>query len=306
MDTSSPVSSPSQTPLRVVLDTDTYNEVDDQFALAHLLLSPERVTLEAVYAAPFFNERSQSPGHGMELSYEEIGRILALVDTPRPPEVFRGSTEFLAGADRPQPSAAADDLVRRALATPEGETLHVVAIAAATNVASALLLEPRIAGRIRVVWLGGHAPYWPHTDEFNLKQDLHAARELFDTDVPLVLVPCLPVASHVTTTVAELEAHLAPRSPLGEFLTGRVRNYAGNKVGWSKHIWDIAASAWVINPKWGWMRPEPSPVLTDDKRWASPTPPGRRTIDVVQELYRDQIFADFFAKASNARLAAKA
>jgi len=41
---------------RVVLDTDTYNEVDDQFALAHLLLAPELVRLEAVYAAPFFND----------------------------------------------------------------------------------------------------------------------------------------------------------------------------------------------------------------------------------------------------------
>ena len=50
---------------RVVLDTDTYNEVDDQFALAHLLLSPDEVEIEAVYAAPFFNDRSSGPADGM-------------------------------------------------------------------------------------------------------------------------------------------------------------------------------------------------------------------------------------------------
>ena len=85
------MTAPSPLP-RVVLDTDTYNEVDDQFALAHLLLSPAQVNFEAVYAAPFFNDRSSSPGDGMEKSYEEILRVLALVPTEKPPQVFRGST----------------------------------------------------------------------------------------------------------------------------------------------------------------------------------------------------------------------
>jgi hypothetical protein len=41
----------------MVLDTDTYNEIDDQFALAHTLLSQEWVQLEAIYAAPLDNEK---------------------------------------------------------------------------------------------------------------------------------------------------------------------------------------------------------------------------------------------------------
>src|SRR5258708_20117505 len=44
--------------VRVVLDTDTYNDVDDQFALAHLLLSPNQVELEPVYPPPFTNSPS--------------------------------------------------------------------------------------------------------------------------------------------------------------------------------------------------------------------------------------------------------
>ena len=62
--------------VRAVLDTDTYNEIDDQFALVQALLSPERIELQAIYAAPFFNSRSSGPGEGMELSYEEILRLL--------------------------------------------------------------------------------------------------------------------------------------------------------------------------------------------------------------------------------------
>ena len=51
--------------LDMVLDSDTYNEVDDQFALAYSLLSPERLNVQAVYAAPFYNDRSTGPEDGM-------------------------------------------------------------------------------------------------------------------------------------------------------------------------------------------------------------------------------------------------
>jgi hypothetical protein len=58
--------------VRMVLDTDTYNEVDDQFALAYAFLSKERIELEAVYAAPFHNKRSEGPADGMEKSYRKF------------------------------------------------------------------------------------------------------------------------------------------------------------------------------------------------------------------------------------------
>ncbi len=58
---------PGKRPVRMVLDTDTYNEIDDQFALVYTLISPE-VSVQAVYAAPFHNNRSSGPGDGMEKS----------------------------------------------------------------------------------------------------------------------------------------------------------------------------------------------------------------------------------------------
>jgi inosine-uridine nucleoside N-ribohydrolase len=282
---------------RVILDTDTYNEVDDQFALAHLLLSPEQVEIEAVYAAPFFNDRSSSPADGMEKSYDEILRVIDLVDGPRPP-VFRGSPSYLPGPGLPVKSAAAADLVERALAVAEGERLYVAGIAAATNLASALLLEPKIADRIVVVWLGGHGPHWPDTREFNLQQDLHAARVLLDSPVPLVLLPCYPVTSHLIVTVPELETHLEPRSKLGAYLTDIVRRYGDNSPGWSKVIWDISASAWLVHPDWIASREESSPLLRDDVTWGDRA--GRRPIQIAHGLYRDGIFADFYAKAARA------
>ena len=60
----------------MVLDLDTYNEIDDQFAL--VTRCSAQLNVEAVYAAPFTNDRSTGPGDGMEKSYEEILRLLGL------------------------------------------------------------------------------------------------------------------------------------------------------------------------------------------------------------------------------------
>ncbi len=285
---------------RVILDTDTYNEVDDQFALAHLLLSPDQVELEAVHAAPFLNPKSTGPADGMERSFQEIHHVLNLIEPQQTPCVCRGSNAFLPGPKTPVESEAAHDLVERAMKPGTGK-LYVAGIAAATNIASAILIEPKIIDRIVVVWLGGHASYWHTTKEFNLKQDIHAARILFEAGMPLIRLPCNPVASHIITSVAELREQLAPFSKLGAYLTEIVHNYAGNPPGWSKVIWDIAVSAWVINSAWVTTMEVPSPILLDKMTWGPQD--GERKRHAIQEALsvdRNAIFADFFAKAKKA------
>jgi purine nucleosidase len=254
------------------------------------------VQLEAVYAAPFLNSRSESPSDGMEKSFAEIHRVIDLVNPGTPPPVYYGSRGFLSGSTIPQQSDMVEDLVGRAMAT-SGEKLYVAGIAAATNIASALLVEPRIAEHIVVIWLGGHASYWPCTREFNLKQDLHAARILLESNVPLVRLPCLPVTSHMITTVPELERELAPHSRLGSYLTEIVRGYAGSPSGWSKVIWDIAVSAWVINSDWFSVDDIPYTKLRDDMVWDKTDVSDKRIIREVRSMDRNAIFADFFAKA---------
>ena len=190
----------------VVLDTDTYNEIDDQFALSYLVRSGDRLRLQAVYAAPFFNHHSESPGDGMEKSYREILKILELLEVPEyQTRVYRGSAEYLPDEKTLVDSPAARDLAKRALARSEEEPLYVVAIGAITNVASALLLEPEIKEKIVVVWLGGHALDWHDNREFNMMQDVAAARVVFDSGVPLVLLPCMGVVSSFSVSGPELE-----------------------------------------------------------------------------------------------------
>lgn len=287
---------PPSRPVRVVIDSDTFNEIDDQFAIAYALLSTQRMNVEAIYAAPFFNSRSTGPGHGMELSYEEILRLLALMKRSHEGFVFRGATDYVGDAQKPQRNDAVHDLIDRAMASDPDDPLYVVALAAITNVASAILIEPRIIERIVLVWLGGHALWWPDTREFNLRQDVGGARAVFDSGVPLVLLPCMGVVSTLRTTIAELAVHVEPTGELGAFLTERVRGYHEEKqtLGWSKPIWDMAPVAWLNDARMMHTALRPSPVLGADVRWS--VDPSRHLVRVVEYIDRDAVFGDFFAK----------
>ncbi len=161
----------------VVLDTDTYNEVDDQFALSYLLCLAEgkdaRICLKAICAAPFHNGKSQGPEDGMEKSFQEIHHILELTEKQKYADrVYRGSRSWMRDEKTPVLSEAAEKLAELAMEYSADHPLYVVAIGAITNVASALLLEPRIRDRIVVVWLGGNAHEWPDNREFNCQQDV--------------------------------------------------------------------------------------------------------------------------------------
>ena len=279
--------------IRMVLDTDTYNEIDDQFAVAYALASPERLAVEALYAAPFHNARSTGPADGMEKSYEEILRLLERLGVPSDGFAFRGSTGYLPDWDHPCRSEAALDLVERAMAT-EDRPLYVVAIGAITNVASAILIDPAIIERIAVVWLGGQPLHWPSAREFNLGQDLPASRLLFDCGVPLVHIPCFGVASHLLTTLAELERYVQGQSAIGDYLVEIFKAHSKDHFAWAKEIWDISAIAYLINHAWVPTELVHSPVLTDQMTWS--VDHSRHLIRNATFVYRNPVFRDLFTK----------
>jgi len=287
---------PPTSKVRAVLDTDTYNEIDDQFAIVQMLLSPDRIDLEAIYAAPFHNHRSNDAGHGMELSYDEILRLLERMDRSHDGFVHRGATRFMGEEKKAVASDAVSDMVKRAKAATTEDPLYIISIAAITNVASALLEAPEIIDRCVVVWLGGHSLEWPNVREFNLKQDVGAAQVVLDSGVPLVLLPCMGVVSHLLSTVPEIEAHVEPYGEIGRFLAQRYKEYSKDHVGWSKEIWDMAPVAWLIDPVMCPSDLVATPVLTEIPTWSSDR--SRHLMRYVHRIDRDAILKDFFRKIS--------
>ena len=288
---------PPKGKIRMVLDTDTYNEIDDQFALVYALLSPEKLDLEAIYAAPFHNDRSTGPGHGMGLSYEEILRLLERMDMPLEGLVYKGSTDYVGPELKAQENDAVHDLISRAKASGPDDPLYVVAIGAITNVTSAMMLEPEIINNIVVVWLGGHALHWPNAVEFNLKQDVPAAQILFDSGVPLVLIPCKGVTTHLHSTAPEIERYVEPCGAIGAFLAQRFKEHTDEHMGWSKVVWDMANIAYLLDERWVPTELVHSPVLTDGITWSLDR--SRHIIRYANYVRRDPIFKDFFVKLAD-------
>lgn len=283
--------------IRMVLDTDTYNEVDDQFALAYTVLSNDKLKLEAVYAAPFSNRRAKDPAEGMEMSYKEIQKILKMLDVPSENFAYRGSTDYLRDIKNPHRSDAAMDLVKRAMASSPDDPLYVVPIGCITNIASAILIEPKIIENIVVVWLGGNSQYWPNQREFNLAQDVLAARVVFDSGVPFVTLPCRPVVSHLHTTIPELTQNLKGKNEISDYLLNIVVEYSKGREAYSKVIWDVSALAWLINPDWVQTNIVHSPIMTDQVTYSIDQ--SRHFMREATSLNRDKIFADLFKKLSN-------
>jgi purine nucleosidase len=290
--------------VRIIIDSDAYNEVDDQFAIAWALKLPELLTVEAIHAAPFCydrppfnNVRSSSPQEGMERSYDEILKTIDRVKPERRPPVFTGATRFLGETALPHASEASTDLIDRA--TMPGERLVVVAIAALTNIATALLLEPSIAESISVVWLGGHPYDWPHNREFNLMQDIPAVRTVFDSGCELVHIPCKGVASHLMTSSRELHERLGERSSVGAWLTGIVDEYLRDHNDFTKTIWDVAPIAWLMDESLVETVRTTRPVLSERGKWSREGQTG--TIECAYWIDRDAVFTRLFDALADSR-----
>lgn len=282
-------------PVDVVLDTDAYNEIDDQYAIAYLLRSEDKLRTKAIYAAPFENSKAATPALGMEASYREILHILQLMGQTDACPVYRGSEAWLPDEATPVLSEAARDLCRRAMEYSPEEPLYVIAIGAITNIASAILICPEILDRIVVVWLGGHALHWPNTREFNMNQDITAARVVMGSGVPLVQLPCKGVVSSFTLSEAELEHWLRGRNALCDYLVQHTVDEVTYAVGkpWTRVIWDVTAVAWLLGG------------FTEDRMIPTPMPqydgtyvlqPVEHEICYVYHIHRDKLVNDLFEK----------
>ncbi len=281
--------------LRMILDTDTYNEVDDQFALVYALMSKEAVKVEAVHAAPFYNENSNGPEDGMEKSYGEIIRLMNLMGEETDKIVFKGARQYMGSKDTPCECEAIDNLIRLAGTADENDPIYVVAIGAPTNVSSAIVKEPSIKKHIKVIWLGGNSRHWPTGREFNQMQDIAASRVLFDSGVDLVQIPVHNVASHLKVGVPELKACMG-KSEIAEALTNLVDEALDKNPARTRIIWDISAVAKVVIP--GSVRTVKihSPVLHDDENCSYSLDERRHLIECAYYLNRDWIFMDFYKK----------
>lgn len=284
-------------PVPMILDTDTFNEIDDQFAVVYAIMSPDKIDLKGITAELFFNSRSTSYADGMEKSYQEICRILDVLKLKDKIPSLKGATRILKDKKDFVESPAADFIIEEAKkAKARDEKLFVAAIGALTNVASALNKAPEIAENIVVIWLGGHEiDYDKSPREFNLQGDILAAQVVVESQVKFIRIPCWNVAGKLTIAAEELHASLKDGVPAGEYLKDVFASWWHDQI--NKIIWDISAIACINLPGAMKTRIISKPDLDDECYWHY-TNSEEKIMEII-EIDRDKVFADLFKRVNN-------
>lgn len=285
---------PEKVMARVIVDNDFAGDPDGLVALAHQLLSPRTRTthiissfLSAEFTVPGVTV-GQTAAQGRDIAVELVRR-LKLASQP----------VVLAGAEHATTSSRAPSEAARAIVA---EAMHDDPLplwytcgGPLTNLAEALTLEPRIATRMKVAWIGGGG-YPDGGWEYNLAMDADAARTVIErSNVPLWQVP-QPTYRQMQISVAELGADMRPISPFSRWLYDRFTSppdFIDLGGGWPMGDSPLILLS-ALNAQSCVMREMPARRIGEKLDYGAEIP-GRR-ITVMEEVDVRFIHADFLAR----------
>lgn len=298
--------------IRVISDNDYSGDPDGLVQLAHHALAPS-VDLRGVigsHLAP--GDPFDSSGRTAERAAEAATRVLALAGREDVP-VHVGAELALEDARTPRRSAGVDAIIAEAMRDDVGTPLYLVLGAGLTELASAYLVEPRIAERLTAVWIGGPehpglavAPPGSQGPEYNLKIDLTAAQVVFDAPIRLWQVP-RDAYRQVLASQAEQDLHLRTAGPLGEHLAdaldavGEMAGAHGVDLGETYILGDsplvlltALQSAFEADPSSSRYVELPAPRIDDDGQYVHR--PDGHLIRVYTHLDNRLLLGDLFAR----------
>ena len=277
--------------INLILDTDTYNECDDQFALAYLIKSKDLFNIEAITVAPYSHtKRNVKVRDGQELSYNEILKICNWLNFDTNNKVFKGSTDYIQnGYD--ETNDAVNKIIEIAL---KNSKTYILGIGAITNIALAIKKEPKIVSKIEIIWLGGNEPSYKDNLEYNFRQDVAAVKIVFESKAKLTILPCKNVVSKLRIDINTLKKHLENKSELCNYLIERFYNDGYHGIQDSRVIWDISAIAYMINKNWFETKQISCPNIRNDTSYEITN--NRHNITFVTKLDRNKLYEDLFNK----------
>ena len=303
--------------IRVLLDTDANNEVDDQHAIAYMLFNGPVFDVEGITV-----NRTRGGGD-ITQHYAEAERVVRLANLHGKVPLRRGASgsfqEIEGHLERPDydGAAAVSFIIERAHAA-DRRPLVLLPVGKLTNIALALKKDPSIAKKVRVVWLGSN---YPEPGEYNQENDPESVRYIIErTDVPFEIVTVSygkPTGTDaVRASRDEIRARMPGKGPrvspavigreggshqtFGDYSVALFDRINLNGHPPSRALYDMAAVAIVKNPAWATARRVPAPRL-DAKGWVD-RPGHRRTVVVWEHFDRAAIMRDFYASMEHFEL----
>ena len=273
----------SQDKLNVILDADTGNEVDDLYALSRALIEPtwNVLALNATHWQTSQWSIDETMENSHRLNQMILGYLGSDVQTRR-----GGVARMFDWGDKAQHSAAAYEIIAKALEVEPNQKLDVVALGALTNVASAVYINPEISSKIRLHWLGTTYDFEKdilRKNDFNCMMDIQALDHLLFSDVEMHIIP-VSVAAKMVFSYEETEKELSGLHPLADFILRRWDDHldGGRK---ERVIWDLALITGLIRPEW-----------ITKKKITTSRDNGSREIFYTMDIDAEKIKNEFFEK----------
>lgn len=219
--------------IRIIICSDAKNEADDQYALVHAMLT-NKFIIKGLVAGHF---RDHWTNH---LSYAEMVKLAKLTNTYGEYPIVLGADQKLVNIKEYEVSAGTRLIIEEALKE-DSLPLYVLNIGALTDLAVALLEEPKITSKMTAIWVGG-GRYPKGSKECNLGNDLIAANYVFASELPLWQIPS-NVYKTTLVSLAQLKLRVAPMGKLGNYLYEQLITFM--KTNAKEKSW-INPECWVM------------------------------------------------------------
>jgi inosine-uridine nucleoside N-ribohydrolase len=297
---------------RVIIDNDFGGDPDGLFQLAHHLLSPS-VEVRAIIGSHHHSRGFYGYPGNADHAVTMANQLLAVMNLTGKVPVLKGASDTMPDTRTPVATDAVKFIIQEAQREDVKTPLYLVCGAGLTDAASAWLSEPKIAGKLRLIWIGG--PEYPGTPpppkasqvEYNLSIDRVAAQVVFNqSDFQLWQIP-RSTYRQALVSHAELKHRMQPdKGALPTFLLDRLEDLmtrAKGSLGEAYVLGDsplvlftALQSSWEVDPSSSKFIEVPAPRI-DDKGQYADHPEGRK-IRVYTDLDTRLMFEDFYAKLS--------
>lgn len=296
----------SQGKMKIIFDTDTNNEVDDQNALAYLLLN------EATFDVVGVTINATKFGGDVHEHYKEAKRIITLCDKEDTP-VYKGVNgkfdEILPnlGSKDHDGSSAVDFIIKQV--KKHKKDLTILAVGKLTNVALAMVKDPSIIPHVNLVWLGTN---YPNFREYNFINDIPAMNYISRSNAHFEVMPCRYNMESGTARVkvykdkivekmkglgptvsTEIEGrHGGEFNNLGDYLSSLFNHIEYYHKPPSRSLFDMVAVAVLKNKDWA-QKSEVTAFVFENERWNTVSLSHRKII--LWEFFdAEEVMKDFY------------